>query len=76
MWPLGFRFDVDAVILDGTAHTTACPLLSPMLPPGATRPAAGKTYRAKCCPHECSRTPPFATLLSYKGERARTAPVR
>jgi hypothetical protein len=76
MRPLGFQFDVDAVVLDGTADTTACPRLSPMLPSGATTPAAGETYWVQCCPRECSRTPPFQTLLSYKGEPAERGSVR
>lgn len=35
------RFDVDAVILDGTAHPVACPLPPPALPPG-TKPLAAR----------------------------------
>jgi hypothetical protein len=46
MLPLGFRFDVDPVVLDGTVHAEACPLLPPVLRPAATRLAAGETYRA------------------------------
>jgi hypothetical protein len=76
MLPLGFRFDVDAVILDRTAHTVACPLLPPMLPPGATRLAAGETYWAQGCPRECGCAPPFETLLSYKGEPVGRASIR
>ena len=63
MLPLGFRFDVDAVILEGTAHTPACPLLPAVLP--ATRLTAGETYWVQCCPRECGCAPPFETLLSY-----------
>ncbi len=70
MLPLGLRFGVDAVILDGTAHTSGCPLSPPMLPPGATRRAAGETYWAPRCPRECGCAPPVETLLSYKPEPA------
>ena len=73
---MGFRFDVDAVILDGTAHIAACRLLPPMLPSGATRLVAGETYWAHRCPRECGCAPPFETLLSYKVEPARRAQVR
>jgi hypothetical protein len=74
MLPLGLRFDVDAVILDGTAHTMACPLLPAVLSPGATRFDASETHWAHRCPRECLCAPPFETLLSYKvGSAARTA---
>jgi len=76
MQPLGFRFDVDAVVLEGTAHVADCPLLPPTLPPGATRLAAGETYSAQRCPRECGCAAPFETLLSYKLERAARLPVR
>jgi hypothetical protein len=33
---LGFRFDVETIILDGTAHVTTCRLLYPSLPSSAT----------------------------------------
>jgi hypothetical protein len=33
--PLGFRFDVDAVIVDGVAHRTDCEWLPGELPPDA-----------------------------------------
>ena len=44
MLPLGFRFDLGAVILDGTAHTADCVVLPVTLPPGAVRLDAGETY--------------------------------
>jgi hypothetical protein len=69
MLPLGFRFDVDAVILDGTAHTAACPPLPPRLPPRARRLAAGETHWAQRCPRECDCAPSFETVLSYRRER-------
>jgi hypothetical protein len=43
MLPLGFRYDEDAVILDGTAHTINCPMLPAVLPPGAKRLDTGET---------------------------------
>jgi hypothetical protein len=69
MLPLGFRFDVDAVMLDGTAHAAACPLLPPRLPPRARRLAAGETPWAQRCPRECDCAPSFETVLSYRRER-------
>jgi hypothetical protein len=70
MLPLGFRFDVDAVVLDGTAHTADCVLLPAMLPPEAVRFDAGETHHSERCPRECSCAPPFETLLSYELETA------
>ena len=46
MLPLGFRFDVGAVVLDGTAHTAAFPQVPPILSPGAMRLAVGGTHGA------------------------------
>jgi hypothetical protein len=76
MLPLGFRFDVDAIILEETAHTVACPLLPAVLPAGVSRLAAGETYWAQRCPRECGCAPPFETLLCYKVEPAGRASVR
>jgi hypothetical protein len=76
MLPLGFRFDVDAVILEETAHTVACPLVPAVLPVDASRLAAGETYWAQRCPRDCCCAPPFETLLSYKVEPAGRAHVR
>jgi hypothetical protein len=73
MLPLGFRFDVDAVILDGTAHRASCPLLPAALPLAAKRLAAGETHWAQRCPRECECAPPFETVLSYQSERATVA---
>jgi hypothetical protein len=75
MVPLGFRFDLDAVIVEGTAHRLTCPLLSAVFPPGAKRLAAGETYWAQRCPRECGCAPSFETLLSYKVDPAPTASV-
>jgi hypothetical protein len=64
--PLGFRFDVDAMIVDATAHRADCPLMPPTLPPDAVRVSAGEVYRSQRCPRECACAPPFETLLSYQ----------
>lgn len=64
--PLGFRFDLPAVILDGTAHRTDCPLLPSPLPADAIRLAADNVYRSHRCPRECACDPAFETLLSYQ----------
>jgi hypothetical protein len=67
---LGFRFDVDAVIIGGTAHRPGCELLTEPLPRHAQAIPAGGVYRALCCPRQCPRCrPAFETLLSYQLER-------
>jgi hypothetical protein len=50
MLPLGFRFDVDVVILDGAAHGTPCPLRPAALPVGAKRLAAAETLGGTLSP--------------------------
>ena len=71
MLPLGFRFDVDAVIVDGVAHRADCASLPGDLPPGAIPIPAGGVHQADWCPRECSRCgPPFATLLTHQLERS------
>jgi hypothetical protein len=68
--PLGFRFDVDAVILAGVAHRADCGLLPVRLPAMMTTVATGGVYRSERCPRACPRChPPFETLLSYELER-------
>ena len=76
MLPLGFRFDVDAVILEETAHTVACPLVPAVLPAAASWLAVGEMYWAQRCQRECGCAPPFETILSYKVEPAGRAQVR
>jgi hypothetical protein len=66
MLPVGFRFDEDAILLDGTAHRTDCPLLPVPVPQHAVRLAAGEVVRSHRCPRECACAPPFATLLSFQ----------
>lgn len=70
MLQLGFRFDEDAIVLDGTAHRVDCPLLPVRLPDQAVRLSAGQTLRAERCPRECVCAPPFETLLSFQLEAA------
>jgi hypothetical protein len=68
--PLGFRFDVDAVIVGGTAHRPGCQLLTDPPSQHCQVINAGAVYRAPCCPRECPHCrPPFETLLSFQLER-------
>ena len=75
--PLGFRFEVDAVIVGDTAHRHDCPLVPAGVPLADATVAAGATYRSERCPRECRRCqPPFETLLSYQlPPAAERAPV-
>jgi hypothetical protein len=66
MQPLGFRFDVDSLIIDGTAHRTGCRLIPTLLPADAVRLASGDVYRFQRCPRACDCAPAFETLLSYQ----------
>ena len=71
MLPLGFRFEVDAVIVDGVAHRADSASLPGELPPGAISISAGGVHQADRCPRECSRCgPPFETLLTHQLERS------
>ena len=73
--PLGFRFDVDAVIVGGMAHRANCGELPPHLPPDSVAVPAVGVHRAELCPRECPHCrPPFETLLSYQLEPVATAP--
>jgi hypothetical protein len=68
--PLGFRFDVDAVIIGGVAHRSVCDRLNRPLPDDAVSVRAGGVHRADRCPCECPQCrPPFETMLSYELER-------
>jgi hypothetical protein len=68
--PLGFKFDIDAVIVSSVAHRPDCDLLPTRLPPTATAINASGVYRSERCPRECpSCRPPFATVLTYHLER-------
>jgi hypothetical protein len=70
MLPLGFRFDEDAILLNGTARRIDCPLLPDPLPRDAVRLSAGEVVRAQTCPRECVCAAPFETLLSYRLDAA------
>jgi len=70
MLPLGFRFDVDAVLLRGVAHRADCRLLPTPLPADALSLALGELHRSARCPGECPVChPAFQTLLSFQLER-------
>lgn len=58
VFPIGFGFDVDAVLLDGIAHREECDRLPPVLSNEAiSLPAAG-VYRAGRCPRGCPKCGP------------------
>ena len=70
--PLGFRFDVDAVIVDGVAHRADCRGAAARPAAGCGRCPRGGVHQAERCPRECpSCRPPFETLLTYQLERSR-----
>jgi hypothetical protein len=67
--PLGFRFDVDAVLIGGVAHRTGCERVANVSTADAFHVLAGGVYRAERCPRECPRCqPPFETLLTHQLE--------
>lgn len=67
MLPLGFSFEVDAVLLAGVAHRRDCRLLPSPLPADAIPIGPAGIYRSERCPRECPACrPPFETLLSYQ----------
>jgi hypothetical protein len=69
--PLGFRFEVDAVLVGGVAHRTDCDRIQRPLPDDAVSVGAAGVHRADRCPRECPQChPPFETLLSYQLERS------
>jgi hypothetical protein len=75
--PLGFRFDVAAVIVDGIAHRTDCVLLGGAgFPPGAVEVGAGGIYLSPCCSRVCARPPRFETLLTHQVEALPSAVTR
>jgi hypothetical protein len=69
--PLGFRFEVHAVLVDGVAHRSDCDRLERPLPEDVVSVRAGGVRRAERCPRECAKCrPPFETMLSYELERS------
>jgi len=76
MLPLGFKFDVDAVLVGGVAHRKDCGHLPRTLPHDAVSVGAAGVHWAQRCPRECPEChPPFETMLSYQRERSVEAPV-
>ena len=74
--PLGFRFDVDAVVISGVAHRRDCDQIKGAVADDAVHLLAGGVHRAQRCPRECPRCqPPFETL-THQLERRIAAPVR
>jgi hypothetical protein len=68
--PLGFRFEVDAVLVDGVAHRSECDRLPRPLPDDAVPVHPAGVHRAERCPRECPKCrPPFEMILSYQLER-------
>jgi hypothetical protein len=69
--PLGFRFDVDAVVIGGVAHRSDCRQAADDSAIDVVHIFAGGVHRAECCPRECpSCRPPFETLLTHQLERS------
>ena len=65
--PLGFRFDVDAVLVGGVAHRGGCDNVGPASADGLIHVSAGSVHRAHRCPRECPRCrPEFETVLTHQ----------
>jgi hypothetical protein len=76
MLPLGFRFEVDAVLVAGVAHHKDCDRLERPLPDDAVSIRAAGVHRAERCPRECAKCrPPFETMLSYEFDQSTDAIV-
>jgi len=74
--PLGFRFDVDAVVVGGVAHCSDCDEIDDRFADDAAHVFAGDVHRAQRCPRECPRCrPSFETLLTHQLDRRTVAPV-
>jgi hypothetical protein len=68
--PLGFRFDVDAIVIAGVAHRSGCERVAGVSVSDAVCVVAGGVHRAERCPRECPHCrPPFATLLTHQLDR-------
>jgi hypothetical protein len=69
--PLGFRFDVDAVVVGGVAHCSDCEYISDAAAADRIHVFAGDVHRAERCPRECPTCrPPFETLLTHQLQRS------
>jgi hypothetical protein len=67
--PLGFRFDVDAVVVGAVAHRSGCDHVAETSADESINVSAGGVYRAERCPRECPRCrPSFETLLTFQLE--------
>jgi hypothetical protein len=69
--PLGFRFEVDAVIVGGVAHRSDCDRVPRELPHEAVSIPTAGVHRAERCPRECPICRPlFETLLTHQLEHS------
>ncbi|MGZ4182947.1 MAG: hypothetical protein ACXVUL_19970 [Solirubrobacteraceae bacterium] len=76
MLPLGFKFDVDAVLVHDMAHRSDCRRPARPSPLDAVSIGAAGVHQAERCPRECPYCrPPFETLLSYQLDRLVAAPA-
>jgi len=74
--PLGFRFEVDAVLIGAVAHRSDCRRIAADAAVDGVQIFAGGVHRAERCPRECPVCrPPFETLLTYQLRRSADAPV-
>jgi hypothetical protein len=74
--PLGFRFDVDAVVVGGVAHRRDCDQIMDAFADDAVHVLAGGVQCSERCPRECPKCrPPFETLLTHQLERQVAVPV-
>jgi hypothetical protein len=65
--PLGFRFDVDTIVIGGVAHRSDRERVGGIAAADAVRVFAGGFHRAERCPRECPHCrPPFETLLTHQ----------
>jgi hypothetical protein len=68
--PLGFRFDVAAVVIGGVAHRRDCDEIKDASADDTVHVFAGGVHRAERCPRVCPRCrPAFETLLTFQLER-------
>ena len=74
MLPLGFRFDLDAIVLDGTAHRADCPLLPATMPPDALRPPR-RTGRSAVLGSAHARRRSRAAQLRARASRRAPGPL-
>jgi hypothetical protein len=69
--PLGFRFDVDAVVVGGVAHRSNCRHVADATAQDVIHLFTGRVHLAEGCPRESPTCrPPFETLLTHQLERS------